>query len=75
MTAEERRATGDPRLSVEERYGSRDAYLGRYATCAARLARERYLLDQDLPELLERAEALWELVVGEEGRAYRPNRM
>lgn len=66
VTAEERRATGDPRLSVEERYGNRDAYLGRYATCAARLARERYLLDEDLPELLERAEALWELVVGRE---------
>jgi len=64
-TAEERRAAGDPRKSIEERYGSFDAYLGRYAAYAAQLARDGYLLDEDLPELLERAEALWREVVGE----------
>jgi len=64
-TAEERRAAGDPRESLEERYGGFDAYLGRYAAHAARLAREGYLLDEDLPELLDRAEALWREVAGD----------
>jgi len=64
VTEEERRATGDPRGSIQARYGTRDAYLGRYATTAATLARQRYLLDEDLPELLERAERLWDVVVG-----------
>lgn len=64
-TAAARRAAGDPRRSVEERYGTYDAYLGRYAAHAARLARDGYLLDEDLPELFERAEDLWALATGD----------
>jgi len=66
VTEAQRRATGDPRPSIEHLYGTRDAYLGRYATYAATLARQRYLLDEDLPELLERADALWNVVAGRE---------
>ena len=66
VTDARRQATGDPRPSIESLYGTRDAYLGRYASYAATLARQRYLLDEDLPELLERAESLWEVVVGRE---------
>lgn len=37
-TAEERRASGDPRLSLEERYGNHEGYVG-----AVRRAAERAL--------------------------------
>lgn len=56
---------GDPRPAALERYGSREAYLGRYSGAAVELVRQRYLLARDLPEMIEHAEALWGLVVGE----------
>jgi len=55
-TAEERQATGDPRLSVQERYPSFDDYLERYAAAARRLIDERYLLEEDFQRLLELAQ-------------------
>ncbi|MFW6175276.1 MAG: alpha/beta hydrolase domain-containing protein [Acidobacteriota bacterium] len=61
-TRSEAEAASDPRTSIEERYGSREAYLGRYAAHARELARQGYLLDEDLPELLDRAAELWETV-------------
>ena len=63
-TRGDRQLFSDPRLSVEERYSTREAYLGLYAEAAIRLIRERYLLAEDLPSLLEHAQGLWELVVG-----------
>lgn len=65
-TKEDRRASGDPRPSVEERYGSRQAYVGKYALRAVNLVAQRYLLAEDLPEMIHHAEALWNLVVGDE---------
>jgi len=65
-TVEQREATGDPRPSVAERYGSRAAYLGRYTEVAVELVRQRYLLAEDLPEMIDHAGELWALVVGEE---------
>jgi hypothetical protein len=59
-TRAEREARGDPRLSVEERYRGRDDYLGRVAVSALSLVRERFLLPQDLPFVLERAAAHWD---------------
>lgn len=64
-TEEDRRETSDPRRSVEARYGNEAAYLGLYAQAAADLVRRRYLVAEDLPEMLGHAEALWDLVVGE----------
>jgi len=55
-TREERLATGDPRASISERYASKDAYLGRITTAALRLVRSRYLLVQDVPDIVESAE-------------------
>ena len=52
-----REASGDPRLSVEERYRDRNDYLGRITVVALKLVRERYLLAEDLPTVIERAEA------------------
>jgi hypothetical protein len=55
-----REATGDPRLSVEERYRSREEYLGRVAAAALELVRRRFLLAEDVPFVIERAAAHWD---------------
>lgn len=65
-TRAERVDTEDPRPSVEERYANRAAYLGEYARAAVDLVGQRYLLAEDLPEMLDRAEALWGWVTGSE---------
>lgn len=55
-TAAQREATGDPRLSLEERYGSFDAYRRQFLEVAARMVEERYLLKEDLPRLAQSIE-------------------
>jgi len=64
-TAAEREKSGDPRLSVAERYASRDEYLGKFAQAAMKLVRQRFLLREDLPALLERGEREWEFATGQ----------
>ncbi len=63
-TAAAREASGDPRASVEERYGSREAYLGRFTDAALDLIEAGYLLGEDLPALTRHAGALWDHVTG-----------
>src|SRR5207237_10384838 len=46
-TKAEREAAGDPRPSLEERYGSRAVYVSRIRTAADALMRERLLLPAD----------------------------
>jgi hypothetical protein len=58
--AAERRAGGDPRPSIEERYPSREHYLGLVAEAAMSLIAERYLLAEDLPRILESAARHWD---------------
>jgi hypothetical protein len=60
-TPDQRRKTGDPRRSVAERYGSRDAYLERVRSAANDLLKGGYLLERDLPAVLKRAEQHWSL--------------
>ena len=55
-----REASGDPRLSIEERYADRAAYLGRVAEAALALQRDRLLLAEDVPIVVERAAAHWD---------------
>ena len=59
-TRADREKTTDPRLSLEERYGSRERYLGLFTEAALRQVRERFLLPEDLPEALERGAAEWD---------------
>jgi hypothetical protein len=59
----ERAKTGDPRLSVEERYGSKQAYLDKVQAAASDLVKGRYLLERDVPAVVERASAEWDLVM------------
>lgn len=55
-TRAERIASGDPRLSLEERYGTHDAYVRRVRETANRLVRERLLLAEDAARIVADAE-------------------
>jgi hypothetical protein len=52
----ERRASGDPRLSIEERYPTHDAYVSAVAQAAERLVQDRLLLRRDAQAIVELAE-------------------
>ena len=56
-TKAERLASGDPRLSLEERYGTHANYVGKVRAAAERLVRGRYLLQDDADRLVAQAEA------------------
>ena len=64
-TLAERQKSSDPRLSVAERYASRDEYLGKFADAALKLVQERFLMREDVPALLDRGKREWEEVVGQ----------
>jgi poly(3-hydroxybutyrate) depolymerase len=51
-TRSERRASGDPRASIEERYGTFDEYKRRFAAACADLVKQRLLLPEDAERLL-----------------------
>jgi len=61
-TRAEREKTGDPRLSVEERYTSKQAYLDKVEAAAGDLVKERFLLQRDVPLVVARASAEWDFV-------------
>ena len=52
----DRKKSGDPRLSIEERYPTHDGYVSAVALAANRLVQERLLLQQDADAIVERAE-------------------
>ena len=56
-TKADREAAGDPRLSVQERYGSYEAYRAQVMRSAEALVAEGYLLDEHLADVEARAEA------------------
>lgn len=56
-TKAEREATGDPRLSLEERYKTHEGYVEAVKAAAGRLERERFLLPEDAVRLMTEAEA------------------
>ena len=55
-TRAERVASGDPRLSLEERYGSHEGYVERVKTAAATTVAEGFLLQVDADALVTEAE-------------------
>ena len=65
-TAEERKKSGDPRLSIAERYKSRDDYMTKFGQAAKKLIEQRFLLQEDLPAILERGQLEWKTIVGEQ---------
>lgn len=62
LTKAERDKMGDPRPAVRERYPTREVYLARMTEAALQLKRERFLLDEDVTAILQKAAArkLWE---------------
>ncbi len=55
-TKAERLASGDPRASLEERYGTHERYVTTVRTAAARMVRDRFLLQEDADRLIAQAE-------------------
>ena len=52
-TRQEREDTGDPRLSIEERYDSREHYQDLIRQAAAELVGQGYLLEEDVEPMVE----------------------
>ena len=59
-TRAERESSGDPRPSIEERYASKDDYLRQVRDAARRLVERRYVLEEDVPEIVENAAARYD---------------
>jgi hypothetical protein len=59
-TRADREAAGDPRLSIAERYPSRQEYLDRVGAVARALAAQRYLLDEDVSTTVAFAARMWD---------------
>jgi hypothetical protein len=59
-TKAEREKSGDPRLSLEERYGTKEAFLQKVEQAAQPLVRDRLLLASDVPKVTARASAQWD---------------
>ena len=59
-TRADREKSGDPRLSIEERYKDEQEYLGKIEAAAHELAKERFLLEADVPQVIARAKQRWE---------------
>ena len=53
-TKAERTASGDPRRSLEERYGSHQAFVDAVKAAAEKAVAERFLLRADADRLIER---------------------
>jgi hypothetical protein len=59
-TRAERQASGDPRESIEERYGSFTDYRRHFAATCDDLVKRRYLLKQDADRLLASRQKFWD---------------
>jgi hypothetical protein len=62
-----RQAAGDPRLSIEERYVSKEDYLRRVKQAAEILVQQGYLLAEDLPTVTEQASQRYDMFRGRVG--------
>jgi hypothetical protein len=67
-TKGQRSMEGDPRLSIEERYPNRSTYLAKVKAAADLLAREGYLLEPDVADIVSRAGTEWDYL-----QDYRPS--
>lgn len=64
-TRAERIAANDPRLSLEERYPSKEAYLERIKASTQKLIDQRLLTQDDLDPQLKQASYRWDWVTGQ----------
>jgi hypothetical protein len=63
-TKAERSASKDPRRSIEERYRGRDQYLAEVTKAAGELVSKGYVLQADLPRIVEQAGTRWDYATG-----------
>ena len=61
-TEDERRASGDPRPSIEVRYASRSDYVAKVRAAAQDLVEDRFVLPSDVAEIVVEAEAFYDRV-------------
>jgi hypothetical protein len=61
-TRADRERTKDPRLSIEERYKSRSEYLQLIQASAKNLAAAGYLIEADIPRIVEQASTRWDWI-------------
>ena len=61
-TAEARKKSGDPRLSIAERYKSQEEYMSKFEQAAKKLIEQGLLLQEDLPAILERGRLEWKTI-------------
>jgi hypothetical protein len=59
-TEAERKSTGDPRPSIEKRYGGFEAYRKRWLAAGAEMVKGRYLLQEDVDRLAGGLEQTWQ---------------
>ena len=64
-TRTDRMRTGDPRRSIEERYPSREAYLGLASDVASALVADAYLLAEDVSPIVAQAGRHWDYLMND----------
>jgi hypothetical protein len=62
-TREERLHSGDSRLSIAERYKSRDEYIARVTAVAKQMVEDRFLLPEDINDPIDQAVAIYDWAV------------
>jgi hypothetical protein len=60
LTAEERKASGDARRSIAERYSGRDDYIGKVRAAVQTLVARRLLRAEDVNAIVEQSAARWD---------------
>jgi hypothetical protein len=70
-TKAERDARKDPRQSIAERYRDRDDYLSKLRAAAQELIKGRYLLPEDVENVVKRGQAQWEFLTGKNATSSR----
>ena len=63
-TRAEREASGDPRLSIEERYESRQTFLDRIEAAARQLVSDGYILEEDVEPMVAQASEHYSAMAG-----------
>jgi Alpha/beta hydrolase domain len=64
LTKAEREKSGDPRLSIAERYSSRDDYLAKVKAAADDLVKGGYVLAEDEAPLIAHEALVWDTLTG-----------
>jgi hypothetical protein len=72
QTRADRLANGDPRLSLEERYGSHDGYVAKVTTAAMNAYLQGYLLKTDMGTILTQARMSNVCTFGAAGQSCNP---